>query len=68
MLRVTHYNHRTAAISGAGSGLGRDISLGLAATTYRVLSTAIWSDESLDFKHAPGGAITLSRFDMAVEV
>jgi NADP-dependent 3-hydroxy acid dehydrogenase YdfG len=64
---VKHYNHRTAAITGAGSGLGRDISLGPAATTYRVLSVAIW-DESLDFKHAPGGAITLSRFDMAVEV
>jgi hypothetical protein len=41
MLDVTHYNQRTAAITGAGSCLGRDIALSLAAKHYRVLSTAI---------------------------
>jgi NAD(P)-dependent dehydrogenase (short-subunit alcohol dehydrogenase family) len=68
MVDVTHYNRRTAVITSAGSGLGRDIALGLAANDYRVFSAAVSSDVSLDFKHASGDAITLSRFDMAFEV
>ena len=32
---------RSAAITGAGSGLGRDIALGLAAKGYRVFGTAL---------------------------
>ena len=39
---------RTAAITGAGSGLGRDIALGLAAKGYRVFGTAISLDEIAD--------------------
>jgi NAD(P)-dependent dehydrogenase (short-subunit alcohol dehydrogenase family) len=68
MLIVTHHNQRTAVITSAGSGLGRDIALRLAAKDYRVFSAAVSSDVSLDFKHASGDAITLSRFDMAFEV
>jgi hypothetical protein len=59
---------RSAAITGAGSGLGRDIAFGLAAKDSRVFSTAVSSDENLDFKHASGVAITLSRFAMGFEV
>jgi len=29
MAGVTHQNQRTAAVTGAGSGLGRDVALGL---------------------------------------
>jgi len=32
---------RSAAVTGAGSGLGRDIALGLAAKGYRVFGTAM---------------------------
>jgi len=32
---------RSAAVTGAGSGLGRDIALGLAAKDYRVFGTAM---------------------------
>ena len=41
---------RSAVITGAGSGLGRDIALGLAAKSYRVFGTAISSDEIADLK------------------
>jgi len=33
---MTHATTRSAAVTGAGSGLGRDIALGLAAKGYRV--------------------------------
>jgi NAD(P)-dependent dehydrogenase (short-subunit alcohol dehydrogenase family) len=52
MLDATHYNQRTAAITGAGSGLDRDIALSLAAKDYRVFSTTVSSEESLHFKQA----------------
>ena len=35
------HSGRSAAITGAGSGLGRDIALGLAAKGYIVFGTAI---------------------------
>ena len=40
MVGVTHQNQRTAAVTGAGSGLGRDIALGLAVKNYLVFGTA----------------------------
>jgi len=43
---------RYAVITGAGSGLGRDIALGLAAKSYRVFGTAISSDEIAHLKKA----------------
>ena len=42
---------RSAVITGAGSGLGRDIALGLAAKAYRVFGTAISSDEIALTRH-----------------
>jgi NAD(P)-dependent dehydrogenase (short-subunit alcohol dehydrogenase family) len=58
---------RSAAITGAGSGLGRDIALGLAAKGYRVFGTAISEDEVADFKKASNGAVSLSRCDITEE-
>ena len=36
---------RSAAVTGAGAGLGRDIALGLAAKGYQVFGTAMSADE-----------------------
>ncbi len=58
---------RSAAITGAGSGLGRDIALGLAAKRYRVFGTAMSSEEIADLKQASGGAVTLSECDITDE-
>jgi len=55
---------RSAAITGAGSGLGRDIALGLAAKGYRVFGTAMSSQEIADLQQASGGAVTLSQCDI----
>jgi len=58
---------RSAVITGAGSGLGRDIALGLAAKGYRVFGTAISSDEIADLKKASGGTVNLSQCDITNE-
>jgi len=58
---------RSAVVTGAGSGLGRDIALGLAAKGYRVFGTAISSDEIADLKKASGGAVKLSQCDITDE-
>ncbi len=58
---------RSAAITGAGSGLGRDIALGLAAKGYRVFGTAMSSEEIADLKKASDGAVSLSQCDITNE-
>ena len=58
---------RSAAITGAGSGLGRDIALGLAAKGYRVFGTAIANGEIADLQQASGGKVTLSICDITDE-
>lgn len=58
---------RSAAITGAGSGLGRDIALGLAEKGYRVFGTAMSSEEIADLKQASGGLVTLSQCDITAE-
>jgi NAD(P)-dependent dehydrogenase (short-subunit alcohol dehydrogenase family) len=55
---------RSAVVTGAGSGLGRDIALGLAAKGYRVLGTAISTDEIVDLKNVSGGAVDLNQCDI----
>jgi len=57
----------SAVVTGAGSGLGRDISLGLAAKGYRVFGTAISSDEITDLKKASDGAVNLAQCDITDE-
>src|SRR5271155_628678 len=58
---------RSAVITGAGSGLGRDIALGLAAKGYRVFGTAMSPDEIADLKNASNGAVNLSQCDITNE-
>src|SRR5216684_4853330 len=57
-------NTRTAAVTGAGGGLGRDIALGLAAKHYRVFGTAMSPGEIADVQQASGGAVNLTRCDI----
>src|SRR5580704_6463957 len=58
---------RTAAITGAGSGLGRDIALGLAEKGYTVFGTAMAEAEVQDLKSASGGRVSLSVCDITKE-
>jgi NAD(P)-dependent dehydrogenase (short-subunit alcohol dehydrogenase family) len=58
---------RTAAITGGGGGLGRDIALGLAAKGYVVFGTAISAAEVKDLKEASGGRVSLTVCDITNE-
>ncbi|MEU0190943.1 SDR family NAD(P)-dependent oxidoreductase [Streptomyces afghaniensis] len=57
----------TVAITGAGSGLGRDMALKLAARGYRVFGTALSADEITDLEKATDGAATLTLVDITDE-
>jgi NAD(P)-dependent dehydrogenase (short-subunit alcohol dehydrogenase family) len=57
-------NKRAAAVTGAGSGLGRDIALGLAAKQYRVFGTAMNAEEIAALDKASGGVVKLSHCDI----
>lgn len=57
----------SAAVTGAGSGLGRDIALGLAAKGYIVFGTAMSATEVQDLKDASGGRVSLTVCDMTKE-
>lgn len=63
----TDLHRKTAAITGAGTGLGRDIALGLAKKGYRVFGTAMSSDEITDLKNDSGGSVNLSQCDITDE-
>ena len=58
---------RSAAITGAGGGLGRDIALGLAQKGYAVFGTAMAEAEIQDLKQASDGRVSLSRCDITKE-
>ena len=59
---------KSAAITGAGSGLGRDIALGLAAKGYKVFGTAFSAKEITEFEKTSGNAdITLTICDITKE-
>ena len=62
-------NHagRSAAITGAGGGLGRDIALGLAAKGYIVFGTAMSPTEAQDLRDASGGRVSLTVCDITKE-
>jgi len=55
---------RSAAITGAGGGLGRDIALQLAAKGYVVFGTAFTPDEVQALKDASGGRVSLVICDI----
>lgn len=58
---------RSAAVTGAGGGLGRDIALGLAAKGYIVFGTAVSTGEVEDLKEASGGRVSLTVCDITKE-
>jgi NAD(P)-dependent dehydrogenase (short-subunit alcohol dehydrogenase family) len=58
---------RAAVVTGAGSGLGRDIALGLAAKGYIVFGTAFSSAEVRDLTDASGGRVSLTVCDITKE-
>jgi NAD(P)-dependent dehydrogenase (short-subunit alcohol dehydrogenase family) len=58
---------RSAVVTGAGSGLGRDLALGLAAKGYRVFGTAMAEAEVDDLARTSAGRVTLTRCDITDE-
>jgi NAD(P)-dependent dehydrogenase (short-subunit alcohol dehydrogenase family) len=64
---TSEHSGRSAAVSGAGGGLGRDIALGLAAKGYVVFGTAMSAAEVLDLKDASSGRVSLTVCDMTKE-
>src|ERR1700720_1998782 len=63
----SEHARRSAAVTGAGGGLGRDIALGLAAKGYVVFGTAMSAAEVQDLKDASGGRVSLTVCDMTEE-
>jgi NAD(P)-dependent dehydrogenase (short-subunit alcohol dehydrogenase family) len=57
----------TAAVTGAGSGLGRDIALGLARKGYTVFGTAMSLAEVNELKDASDGRVSLGVCDITAE-
>jgi NAD(P)-dependent dehydrogenase (short-subunit alcohol dehydrogenase family) len=66
-MSTSEQKKRSAAVTGAGSGLGRDIALGLAAKAYRVFGTAMSAEEVADLKSASSGAVSLTVCDITNE-
>lgn len=58
---------RSAAITGAGSGLGRDIALGLADKGYTVCGTALSAAEVQELSAASDGRVDLTVCDITDE-
>ncbi len=66
-MNTNEQKNRSAAVTGAGSGLGRDIALGLAAKGYRAFGTAMSAEEIADLKTASSGAVNLTVCDITNE-
>jgi NAD(P)-dependent dehydrogenase (short-subunit alcohol dehydrogenase family) len=58
---------RSVAITGAGSGLGREIALGFAAKGYSVFGTALSEEEVQELSAASDGCVSLTIADMTME-
>ena len=67
MPSTNRHSGRSAAVTGAGGGLGSDIALGLAARGYVVFGTAMSAAEVQDLKEASGGRVSLNVCDMTKE-
>ena len=67
MASASEHSGRSAAVTGAGSGLGRDIALGLADKGYVVFGTAFSAGEVADLKEASGGRVSLTVCDITKE-
>ena len=55
---------RSAVVTGAGGGLGRDLALQFAAKGYVVFGTAMAASEVQDLKEASGGRVSLAVCDI----
>src|SRR5437899_9756187 len=64
MPNSSEHSRRSAAVTGAGGGLGRDIALGLAAKGYIVFGTAMSAAEVQDLRDASGGRVSLTVCDV----
>jgi NAD(P)-dependent dehydrogenase (short-subunit alcohol dehydrogenase family) len=64
MSKKSEQSGRSAAITGAGGGLGRDLALQLAAKGYVVFGTAFAPAEVQDLKEASGGRVSLTVCDI----
>jgi NAD(P)-dependent dehydrogenase (short-subunit alcohol dehydrogenase family) len=60
-------NSRSAAITGAGGGLGREVALGLAKKGYRVFGIARKDEEVAEVEAASGGAVQMAICDVTDE-
>src|SRR5258707_6173402 len=67
MPSTSDHSGRSAAVTGAGGGLGRDIALGLAAKGYVVFGTAMSAAEVQDLKDASAGRVSMTVGDMTKE-
>jgi NAD(P)-dependent dehydrogenase (short-subunit alcohol dehydrogenase family) len=67
MAPASEHSCRSAVVTGAGGGLGRDIALGLAAKGYIVFGTAFSGGEVSDLKEASGGRVSLTVCDITKE-
>ena len=61
---MSQQSPRSAAVTGAGTGLGRDIALQLAANGYTVFGTAFAPAEVQDLKETSGGRVSLVVCDI----
>jgi NAD(P)-dependent dehydrogenase (short-subunit alcohol dehydrogenase family) len=64
MSSASEHSGQSAAVTGAGGGLGRDIALGLAAKGYIVFGTAVSPAEVEDLKKVSGGRVSLAVCDI----
>ncbi len=67
MISKSQTTGRSVAVTGAGSGLGRDLALGFAAKGYVVIGTAISAAEVQDLKAASDGRVKLAICDITNE-
>ncbi|MGY3609590.1 MULTISPECIES: SDR family NAD(P)-dependent oxidoreductase [unclassified Bradyrhizobium] len=64
MISTSPRSGRSVVITSAGTGLGRDIALGLAAKGYIVFGTAMSAAEVQDLRDASGGRVSLTVCDV----
>jgi NAD(P)-dependent dehydrogenase (short-subunit alcohol dehydrogenase family) len=67
MSSASEHSGRSAVVTGAGGGLGRDIALGLAGKGYAVFGTAVSAAEVEDLKTGSGGRVSLAVCDITKE-
>jgi NAD(P)-dependent dehydrogenase (short-subunit alcohol dehydrogenase family) len=67
MPSASGHSGRSAAVTGAGGGLGRDLALGFAAKGYVVFGTAMSATEVQDLRDTSGGRVSLTVCDITKE-